>query len=88
MEKFEIYLDTKTTIWTRSSNVIEAESLEEATKIAIEKYESGNYFDDFDSGCEYEHLYESEEQMSVEENGGNATEELYVEGVLIKTNGK
>ena len=75
MKNYRFYIDTKSTIWTRSYRQVEAESEEEAKKIAK------GIFKDDNGECEYEieTLYDTQESISVVENMGFATEELYFE---------
>jgi hypothetical protein len=74
MKTFDFYLDTKVTNWYRTSFEIEANSLEEARQKAIEFVK-----DDEHSSISWEQVDETIEVMSVEENGGEPTEELYTE---------
>lgn len=72
MEQFEFAIDTKVTVWTRTKFSIEAESEEEAIEKAKE------IFDGIDDPpyTEHETLYETEEEVPVEENEGQSTKEL------------
>lgn len=83
-KEFDYYIDTKFTIWGRDRYRIEANSKEEAEKvmrdIMINGDKKGLYYDN-------EFLYETNEEMSVINNDGNATKELYDEnGNLIIDN--
>ena len=72
MKKYSFYIDNKVTVWERSHRTIEAESEEEAMKMAKDIFK-----DDWgQSEVEMETLYDTQESMSVEENGGFATSEL------------
>jgi hypothetical protein len=42
MEKFDFHLDKKITCWHRTKFEIEAETLEEAKKLAIDYYKNGD----------------------------------------------
>ena len=76
METFDFYLDTKVTTWYRTPFEIEAESLEEAQKLAIEFIDKDRH-----SEISWEHIDDTIEVMSVKENGNEPTEELYYEPV-------
>ena len=83
MEK-QYYLDSKVTIWTRSNFTIEGETEEECkqkmidyvkqngNQITNESYEGENGVTFYDN----EVLYETEEFLPVEENGGSSTIEI------------
>ena len=63
---------------------VEAETLEEAVKLAIEKYESGDLYE-----VTWEEIEGVREIMEVGDNGGEPTEELYDEnGSFILNNTK
>ena len=74
MATFDFYLDQKHTIWYRNTFSIEAETLEEAKAKVIElcNNPTGDSFSD-----EWETLYDSAEELSVGDNGGQPTEEVY-----------
>jgi len=74
MKSFDFYLDTKVTTWYRTPFEIEADSLEEAKQKAIEFVK-----DDEHSSISWEQIDETTEVMSVDENDGESTEELYYE---------
>jgi hypothetical protein len=74
MKTFDFYLDTKVTTWYRTPFEIEADSLEEAKQKAIEFVK-----DDEHSSISWGQIDETTEAMSVDENGGESTEELYYE---------
>ena len=84
MKTFNFYLDTKITTWMRTDFEIEAKSLEEAKQKAIEFHlEMGT------TELSWEENMDTQEPMSVEENGGESTEELYdEEGNIIWDNTK
>jgi hypothetical protein len=74
---YSFYLDQKVTTWMRTPFDIEANSIEEAEEKAI-KFIKGEEIHDI----EWEELeYIIKETISPEENGGQATEELYIENV-------
>jgi len=74
METFNFYLDTKSTIWYRSNFEIEANSEEEAKEKAIQMIkENGEPTNSYN----WEQLDDTLEHLSVEDNQGDATEELF-----------
>ena len=85
MKTFDFYLDTKVTTWYRTPFEVEANSLEEAKQKAIEFVK-----DDEHSSISWDQVDETTEVMSVDENGGESTEELYYEsnGDMIWDNTK
>jgi hypothetical protein len=84
MEEFDFYLDQKHTIWYRNKFTIEANTLEEAKAKVVEICETNSSelpSDDWDL------LHETVEALSVGDNGGEATEELYThDGNMIWQN--
>ncbi len=72
METFNFYLDTKVTAWYRTPFEIEADTLEEAKLKAIEFVKSGET-----SYISWEQIDDTVETMSVKDNDGESTEELY-----------
>lgn len=85
METFDFYLDTKVTTWYRTPFEIEAETLEEAKQKAIDYVK-----DDGHSTQSWEQIDDTIQGMSVEENDGESTEELYTysDGEMIWDNGE
>jgi hypothetical protein len=81
METFNFYLDTKVTTWYRTNFEIDADNLEDARKKAIEMYNKGTL-----SELGWEQIYDTIENMSIIDNGGYSTEELYLEDELIFDN--
>ena len=84
METFEFYLDQKVTTWMRTPFEIEAKSLKEAKQKAIEFHKAGKTssvgWEEVEGGIQ--------EPMTVEENDGWSTEELFFEdGTNIWENG-
>jgi len=74
MQEFDFYLDEKVTIWNRFKFSIEAETLEEAKEKAVYlTSKDRNEIDFYD--CDF--LYDTQTDMEVEDNLGNATLELY-----------
>jgi len=82
-ETFDFYVDQKVTTWYRTHFEIEAESLAEAKKKALEFYEQGNTSD-----LPWEQYDGTTELMSVEENDGASVTELYTDmGELVYDDG-
>ena len=80
---YNFYLDQKVTTWYRTHFEIEAENLQEANMKAIKFNEEGNT-----SELPWDQYDGTTELMSVEENGGAPTEELYTDmGILVYQNG-
>ena len=69
---FDFYLDQKVTTWYRTDFEIEATSEEEAKQKAMEFIKRGDHID-----ISWEHLDDTVEGLSVEDNGGESTMELY-----------
>jgi hypothetical protein len=85
MATFDFYLDTKVTTWYRTPFEIESTTLEEAKQKAIEFVENDGQAD-----ISWEHIDDTIQGMSVEENDGESTEELYSDddGKMIWDNTK
>ncbi|MEY4573496.1 MAG: hypothetical protein RLZ10_2786 [Bacteroidota bacterium] len=81
---FDFYVDQKVTTWYRTHFEIEADSLAEAKKKALEFYEKGNTSD-----LSWEQYDGTTELMSVEENGGESVTEIYTDmGEIVYHDGK
>jgi isoleucyl-tRNA synthetase len=78
MDNYNFSLDEKVTIWKRHYIEIEANSEEEAIKIAKLMFKRGTLFD---TSKETEYLFDTESDLSFHENG-DVTKEL------IDKNGK
>jgi mannitol/fructose-specific phosphotransferase system IIA component (Ntr-type) len=76
MKNYKFYIDQKITTWERIRFRMEAKSEEEAIEKAKEVLKDGN---ECPENGEYEILYEANKNMTIEENEGNATRELYNE---------
>jgi len=84
MKTFNFNLDQKVTTWYRTEFEVEAESLEEAKQKAIQLYKE----DDLDEFT-WEQLGGNQEIMTIDDNGGFATAEIYTDdGTLIFENTK
>ena len=74
-------VERKITTWVRELHSISAESKEDAIKQMINLFKESE-LDDTDTYCEQEHLYDTDTTMDIEDNGGNATAELYFDGTF------
>lgn len=84
MATYDFYLDTKVTTWMRTKFEIEANSEEEAKQKAIEFHKESNT-----SSIGWDEIMDAQEYMSVGDNGGEPTEELfYQDGNCIWDNVK
>ena len=72
MKTYDFYIDSKVTDWYRTPFEIEANSEEEAKQKAIEFVK-----DDHHGEIPWEQIDCTIEPMSVKDNGGEPTEELY-----------
>ena len=70
MEEFSFYLDTKVTMWRRKTFSIKAETINQAKMMAIKAIKTGET-DKYNPW--HEEMYETAEDMSIEENECNAT---------------
>lgn len=87
MKTFNFYEDEKVTIWNRTYFKVEAETQEEANEKVSEAIKNGDVSDFKYTTSEY--IYDTVEELSVEENLGNSTIEIYSEGnELIYENAK
>lgn len=90
MQDFSIYIDSKITIWERCKWSIRANNEEEAREKAMELYNSieGNSDEAYalSSYMGQNYLDDTAEPMSIEENGGQSTIEVLVNGIEIFTN--
>lgn len=83
MEKFNFYLDQKVTTWMRTNFSVEGETLEIARQNAVDFVKEGNT-----SELPWDEVMDTKEVMSVEDNGGFSTEEIFEEdGTYVYVNG-
>jgi hypothetical protein len=75
MRSYKYYIDKKQTIWEREYYNIEAKNQGEANRIARDIFNENP--SDFIEPYEYETLYDTSEEMSLEDNNGFATKELF-----------
>jgi alkylated DNA nucleotide flippase Atl1 len=84
MEKFNFYLDQKVTTWMRTEFSVEGESREVARQMAVDFVKKGNT-----SELPWEEVMDTKELMSLKDNGGMSTEEIFEEdGTYVYVNGK
>lgn len=85
-----MYIDYKATVWRRVHFNEDADSKKVIQ--VLEEYGLGGVFDERLGFIEQEILFETEEDMTPEENGGCSTIEVHAEGKfvdkLIWSNGK
>jgi len=72
MKNFKLIADEKCTIWFRDFYIIEAENLEKAKEVLKESIKKNMKEPDYS-----ETLYDTVEAISVEENQGNPTLEVF-----------
>lgn len=80
MAQYDFYQDQKYTIWERIHFTIEARSEEEAAAKAASMIRRDIYFTEEECVrvIETEILFDTFEEISVEDNAGNATKEIYM----------
>lgn len=92
MPEFKFYLDKKVTIWNREFYTVTAETHEDATKLIKESFSNSTLNADVEGPIQFseQHVqFETEEPLTVEENQGSSTEELYTDsGDILIDNGK
>jgi len=81
LKEFVFNLDQKVTTWMRTEFTIEAETLTEAKELAIKFHLDGETEE-----IEWTQIEDCYEKIGIEENGGESTEELYFNGLLVYTN--
>lgn len=74
MQTFYFIIQRKYTVWEEEYHSIEAESQEEADEMMIKAIQEG---EDIDTFSECEIMYDTMDPMSLEENDGDSTVELY-----------
>lgn len=83
MEKFNFYLDQKVTTWMRTNFSVEGDDIEVARQMAVDFVKEGNT-----SELPWEEVMDTKELMSLKENGGMSTEEIFEEdGTYVYING-
>lgn len=84
IKTFNFYLDQKVTTWMRTNFSVEGEDIEVARQKAVDFVKEGNT-----SGIPWDEIMDTKEVMSLEDNGGMSTEEIFEEnGTYVYVNGK
>ena len=84
IKTFDFYLDQKVTTWMRTNFSVEGEDIEVARQKAVDFVKEGNT-----SGIPWDEIMDTKEVMSLEDNGGMSTEEIFEEnGTYVYVNGK
>jgi len=76
MQTFEFHLDKKVTSWYRETHYVDAETLQQAQKIMIDKFADGNTDDTFNY---QEKIDDTWEELTPQENDNQPTRELWCE---------
>jgi hypothetical protein len=79
MKRFDYYLDGKYTVWQRTYFSVEAETSEEAESKIKQIVDEDDIYDETHF-VENEILFDTLEIMSVDENDGQTTQELFNSG--------
>lgn len=83
MEEFNFYLDQKVTTWMRTRFSVEGESHDIARQKAVDFVKGGNT-----SELPWDEIMDTKEVMSLKDNGGMSTEEIFEEdGTYVYVNG-
>ena len=72
MKTFEFFLDQKVTTWMRTDFEVKANDLNEAVKIAQEKFSNGDLED-----IAWQEIMDTKEVLQPSDNGGESTAEIY-----------
>jgi hypothetical protein len=84
IKTFDFYLDQKVTTWMRTNFSVEGEDIEVARQKAVDFVKEGNT-----SELSWDEIMDTKEVMSLEDNGGMSTEEIFEEnGTYVYVNGK
>jgi hypothetical protein len=84
IKTFNFYLDQKVTTWMRTNFSVEGEDIEVARQKAVDFVKEGNT-----SELSWDEIMDTKEVMSLEDNGGMSTEEIFEEnGTYVYVNGK
>ena len=84
IKTFNFYLDQKVTTWMRTEFSVEGESREVARQMAVDFVKEGNT-----SSLPWEEVMDTKELMSLKDNDGMSTEEIFEEdGTYVYVNGK
>ena len=80
MPQFEFHLDKKVTSWYRETHYVDADTLQEAQKIMIEKFAQGDTDETFDS---QEEIPDTWDALTPKDNGGEPTQEIWCEESML-----
>ena len=72
MKTFEFFLDQKVTTWMRTDFEVKAKNLNEAVKIAQEKFHRGDL-----ENIAWQEIDDTKEVLKPKDNGGESTAEIY-----------
>ena len=72
MKTFEFFLDQKVTTWMRTDFEVKANDLNEAVKIAKEKFTNGDL-----ENIAWQEIDDTKEVLKPSDNGGESTAEIY-----------
>jgi D-mannonate dehydratase len=72
MKTFEFFLDQKVTTWMRTDFEVKAKDLNEAVKIAKEKFTNGDL-----ENIAWQEIDDTKEVLKPSDNGGESTAEIY-----------
>lgn len=84
MDRFKVEIDSKHTVWYRTTIIMEAASLEEAKKKAKVIFDEESEWDQ--EGFFGGPMEETLEYMTVADNNEASTRELYVDGEFVADN--
>jgi len=80
MPQFEFHLDKKVTSWYRETHYVDADTLQEAQKIMIEKFAQGDTDETFDG---QEEIPDTWDALTPKDNGGEPTQEIWCEESML-----
>lgn len=80
MPRFEFHLDKKVTAWYRETHYIDADTLQQAQKIMIKNFASGNTDETFDAQDEIDDTWE---ELTPEDNCGEPTQEVWCQDSML-----
>lgn len=80
MPQFEFHLDKKVTSWYREFHYIDADTLQQAQKIMIDNFISGNTDETFN---EQDEIPDTWEELTPKDNGGQPTQEVWCEESML-----
>jgi hypothetical protein len=78
MKEFEFYVDKKITTWLREKHSVKAKTQKEAIDIMTKSFKK-DLCNSSDTFYAQERMYDTDEYMSVLDNNGQSTAELYAD---------